>query len=133
MSKKKNDKSAVPRRETGRRQSEERAARESSAARISYIRKPFAVRSRFSIGFAAAALLMTALGIYGGVATKGQAPLTAGALGLCSMVVSLFAVWYGAIAFLERDKNYILAKIGIGMGAVLFFGWVFMIIIGFGG
>ncbi len=104
-----------------------------TVTRISYIKKPFSVRSRFSLGFAVFGLLMTGFGLYLSVSTNGQAAMNAGALGLCSMVVSALAVWYGIISFLEKDKNYLLAKIGIAAGGVLFIAWVVVIIIGFGG
>ena len=73
------------------------------------------------------------VGLAGSVRTQGQAALTAGALGLCSLLVSLTAVWYGIRSFREKDKNYILARIGTGVSVVLIVVWIIMIIVGMRG
>ncbi len=107
-----------------------REAREAAASRVSYVRKPLARRSLFSMGIVTAALLLSAGGFYGGVVTQGQAPLNFAAMGLCSMVLSAAAIWYGAISFLEREKNYVLARAGIGLGILILGMWTVTIVIG---
>lgn len=107
--------------------------KEAAASRVSYVRKPFAKRSRMSILLAAAALALGGAGIYEGVVTQGQTALRSGAFGFLSMFLSLIAVWYGIISFWEDDKNYILAKLGIVLGVLLLIGWTAVIIIGLGG
>ncbi len=67
------------------------------------------------------------------VTTQGQAELVCGALGFCSVFLSLIAVWYGGISFLEENKNYILAKLGIATGVLLLAAWTYIIIMGLGG
>lgn len=101
--------------------------------RVSYVKKPFAENSRYCIGLAAVALVFLGVGLAGAVRTQGQAALTAGALGFCSLLVSLTAVWYGIRSFREKDKNYILARIGTGIGGVLIVAWIIMIIAGMRG
>lgn len=107
--------------------------KETAASRVSYVRKPFARRSRMSVLLSAAALILGGAGIYEGVATQGHTSLTSGAFGFCSLLLSLIAVWYGIISFWEDDKNYILAKLGIAIGGLLLMGWTAVIIIGLGG
>lgn len=113
-----------------RRQKERK---ELAATRVSYVRKPFARRSRMSILLAAAALALGGGGIFQAVRTQGQAPLACGAMGLCSILLSLLAVWYGGISFLEDDKNYILAKFGIVLGILMLAGWAMIVWSGLGG
>ncbi|MCI8886456.1 MAG: calcium:proton exchanger [Hungatella sp.] len=107
--------------------------KEAAASRVSYVRKPFAIRSRMSILLALAALSLGGAGIYQGVVTQGQAALVSGALGFCSIFLSVLALWYGGISFLEDDKNYILAKLGIALSVLLLAGWTAVITIGLGG
>ncbi|MBS5065252.1 MAG: hypothetical protein KHZ58_15920 [Hungatella hathewayi] len=102
-------------------------------SRVSYVKKPFAENSLFSIGLAIVALAFLALGVAGSVRTQGQGALNVGAFGLCSLLVSLVAVWYGIRSFREKDKNYILARIGTGVGVVLILAWLVMILLGMRG
>lgn len=113
-----------------RKERNRREIKEAAASRVSYIKKPFARRSKMSIFLAAAALGLGAAGIYGGVVTQGQAALTSAALGLCSMITAVLAVWYGAISFLEEEKNYVLARVGIVVGGILLAVWIATIVIG---
>ena len=102
-------------------------------SRVSYVKKPFAENSLFSIGLAIVALAFLALGVAGSVRTQGQGALNVGAFGRCSLLVSLVAVWYGIRSFREKDKNYILARIGTGVGVVLILAWLVMILLGMRG
>lgn len=108
-------------------------AREAAASRVSYVRKPMARRSWFSIGMLAAALLFGGGGIYWAVATNGQAPLTSAAMVLCSLILGFMSFWYGLISFLEEGRNYVLARICIGISSVLILGWAVTIFIGMRG
>ena len=108
-------------------------AREAAASRVSYVRKPMARRSWFSVGMLVAALLLGGGGIYWAVATKGQAPLTSAAMVLCSLILGFMSFWYGLISFLEEGRNYVLARICIGVSSVLMLGWAVTIFIGMRG
>lgn len=116
-----------------RKEKNRREVKEAAAGRVSYVRKPFARRSKMSIILTAAALLLGGGGIYVATATQGQATLTHGAMGFCSIFLSAVAIWYGGISFLEDDKNYILAKLGIGISILMLAAWAFIIFIGLGG
>lgn len=105
-------------------------AREAAASRISYVRKPLARRSLFSAGMLAAALLLGGTGIYWAVATRGQAPLTSAAMVLCSLILGFMSFWYGLISFLEEGRNYVLARICIGVSIMLMAAWAVTIFIG---
>jgi len=118
--------------EARRRRKEQniREVKEASANRVSYVRKPLAKRSLFSAGFLAAAVLLGIWGIYGAVVTQGQAELSSAAKVLCSMVLTAVSLWYGGISFLEKEKNYILARVCIVLGGILMIAWVAMIVLG---
>ncbi len=107
-----------------------RAARETAATRVSYLRKPLARRSLFGAGLLAAALIFGGIGIYWAVATKGNAPLLSAAFVFCSFLLGLVALWYGCISFLEKGRNYLLARICIGVGGLLVLSWGITILIG---
>ncbi len=107
--------------------------KELAASRVSYVKKPFAVRSKMSMILTAAALALGGGGIYQAVTTQGQASITFGAMGFCSIFLSVIAIWYGIIAFWEDDKNYILAKLGIGVSLLMLAAWTGIIIIGLRG
>ncbi len=115
-----------------RRELNRRVVKETAATRVSYVKKPFARRSRISFILTAAALSLGGVGIYQGVATQGNASLTYGAMGLCSIFLSAIAILYGGFSFLEQDKNYILAKFGIGISVMMLIGWTVVIIVGLG-
>lgn len=119
-----------------REKRKEKNAREAKAimpARVSYVKKPFARNSLYSIGLASAGLLLLGLGVYGAVRAQGQAGLHVGALGFSSLLAGIAALWYGVGSLSEKDKNYILAKIGCGAGVALILAWFTMIIIGIWG
>ena len=42
-------------------------------------------------------------------------------------------LWYGCISFLEQEKNYILAKAGIGVSGLIVILWFVLILIGLRG
>ncbi len=115
-----------------RRELNRRTVKETAATRVSYVKKPFARRSRISFILTAAALSLGGVGIYQAVVTQGNASLTYGAMGLCSIFLSAIAILYGGFSFLEQDKNYILAKFGIGISVIMLAGWAVVIIIGLG-
>ncbi|MBS6642558.1 MAG: calcium:proton exchanger [Clostridiaceae bacterium] len=101
--------------------------------RVSYVKKPLAKRSFMSIGLAAAGLCLFAAGMYLSIKNQGQAPLNVAAMVFCSLILNLVGVWYGALSFLEKEKNYILAKVGIVVGGLEIFAWILIMIVGIGG
>ncbi len=98
--------------------------------KVSYIRKSFARRSFFSLGLAIGAVALGAFGIAGSVMAAGEGQLNTAAAVFCSLVVSMFSLAYGFFSFLEKDKKYILSKIGIGISGFLIIFWIVLIIIG---
>lgn len=61
--------------------------------------------------------------------TQGNAPLSAAALGFCSILTALASLAYGIFSFFEKEKNYLLAKISLlGAGALIFV-WMIIIVI----
>ncbi len=79
-------------------------------------------------GLAAAALLFYAAAIGLSYQTQGNAPLAAAALGFCSIIIAVSAVVYSAFAMMEKEKNYLLAKISLAAAGILLFVWVLMIV-----
>mgnify|MGYP003106432897 CR=1 FL=1 len=71
--------------------------------KVSYIKKPFAKNSFVAAGLAAAALVFYAAAIS-------------------------FSVVYGVFAMMEKEKNYLLAKISLAAAGILLLVWVLMIV-----
>lgn len=101
--------------------------------KISYIRKPLAKRSFPALALSAVGLLLFGIGIWAGIRTKGQIPLNAAAVGFSSILFSAVGLWYGAISFLEKEKNYILARVSLGVSGAVLILWFVLIIIGMRG
>lgn len=98
--------------------------------KVSYIRKPFARQSKWSLGLCAAGLLLFAGAMILAVREQGQSGMYVGALGFSSLAFSLFGLWYGVHSFWEKEKNYILARISTPLSGLLVIVWLVMIIIG---
>ncbi len=60
--------------------------------------------------------------------TQGNAPLAAAALGFCSIIIAVSSVVYGVFAMMEKEKNYLLAKISLAAAGILLLVWVLMIV-----
>ncbi len=58
----------------------------------------------------------------------GDAPLTAAALGLCSIVTVVSSIVYGIFSFFEKEKNYLLAKICLVFAGVAVCFWLVVIV-----
>ncbi|GLB32488.1 hypothetical protein LAD12857_44110 [Lacrimispora amygdalina] len=101
--------------------------------KVSYIRKPYAKKSFLSLGLALGALALGVLGISSAAITAGQAQLNVAAVCFCSMLISIFSLFYGVLSFFEKEKKYILSKIGIGISALLVIFWAVLLIIGIKG
>jgi len=101
--------------------------------RVSYIRKPFAKRSFLSLGLSVGALALGIIGIVSAVMAEGQAQLNVAAVCFCSLMISVFSLVYGVLSFFEKDKKYILSKIGMGISFSLIILWTVLIIIGIKG
>jgi hypothetical protein len=100
---------------------------------VSYIRKPFAKRSFLSLGLAVGALILGIIGIVSSVMAEGQAQLNVAAVCFCSLLISFFSLIYGVLSFFEKEKKYILSKIGMGISLGLIILWTVLIIIGIKG
>ena len=81
--------------------------------KVSYIKKPLAKASLVAAGLAAVSLLFGAAALALGYVTGGNAPL----------------VVYGIFSFLEREKNYILAKASLIAAGILVVLWLAVIFI----
>ena len=99
--------------------------------RISYIRKPMAEHSFLCIGLAAVGLILGTAGIALSVRAQGNTPLGAVSVCFSSLLFSIVSLIYGRKSFQEKEKNYILAKIGTAAGGILVILWLVMIMIGF--
>lgn len=101
--------------------------------RISYIKKPMAVNSYMCLSQASIGVLLFIIGLAIGIRTQGNIPLGGAAVCFSSLLFSVVGIRYGIVSFREKDKNYILAKIGTYINGVLAIIWLVMILIGFGG
>ena len=91
---------------------------EKGPTKISYIRKPLARRGKM-------ALIL----VHG----NGTAGLNVGAIGFSSLLFSLVSLWYGWLAFLERNRNYLMARVSLAVSGLWAVFWVCMVIIGLKG
>lgn len=101
--------------------------------KVSYIKKPFARRSFMAFGLSLGSLILAAIGVISSVMAAGQAQLNVAAVCLCSFLIALVSLAYGLLSFLEREKKYILSKIGMAVSGLLVLSWAVLMIIGFGG
>ncbi len=101
--------------------------------KVSYIRKSFAKRSFLCLGLAVGALALGIIGIISSVMAEGQAQLNVAAVCFCSMLISIVSMVYGVFSFFEKEKKYILSKIGMGISLSLIILWAVLIIIGIKG
>ena len=98
--------------------------------KISYIRKPLAEAGYYCLGAALLALLLGAAGMLISVRTRGNAPVSAISLCFCSLLLGAASLFWGVSAFREKEKNYILARIGTFCGVPVVIYWVVMLIVG---
>lgn len=106
---------------------------EKGPAKISYIRKPLAKRGKMALALALAATALGALCVWLAVRGNGSAGLYVGALGVSSLLFALVSMWYGWLAFLERNRNYLMARISLAVSGLWTLFWVCMAIIGLKG
>lgn len=99
--------------------------------KVSYVRNPFAKNSYFSLGLGVVSLTLAAAAMYLSVSTGGNGELNAGAYGFSSILMAIMGLWFGILSFREKERNYILAKIGIGISLVLIILWGVVLITGF--
>lgn len=52
-------------------------------------------------------------------------------MGVSSLVFAVVGLGYGGISLFEKEKNYLLAKIGMGITGGLIIFWICLIIVGF--
>lgn len=98
--------------------------------RVSYVRNPFAKNSYYGLGLAAVGLALGAAGMYLSVSTGGNGGLNTGALGISSLAAAIMGLWHSLRSFREKERNYILAKIGLSISLALVIIWTVIIIIG---
>ena len=53
--------------------------------------------------------------------------MLAAALALCSIVTIISSIAYGIFSFMEKEKNYILAKIGLVFAGIAMCFWLVVI------
>ena len=80
--------------------------------KVSYIRHPFAKNSYFSLGLGLVCMLLATGTMIVSVRNAGQAGLIT-----------------GFISFMEKEKNYILAKIGVGIALVVIIFWLMVLVV----
>lgn len=101
--------------------------------RISYIKKPMAENSIPCIILSVVGLILCIIGLTISIRSQGETPLGAVSVCFSSLLLSGASVLYGRKAFKEKEKNYILAKIGTVAGGIVVILWFVLIMIGFRG
>lgn len=59
---------------------------------------------------------------------QGDAPMTAAAFGLCSIVTTVSAIAYSLFSFFEKDKKYLLAKVSLVFAGISVCFWLVVIV-----
>ncbi|MDO4296066.1 MAG: calcium:proton exchanger [bacterium] len=98
--------------------------------RVSYIRKPFAVRSLFAAVCALLALLLLGVGFRQAVVTAGDIPLNYLVLCLFSFVFALVALVYAIRSFFEKEKDYLFSKISLTLAVLEVLFWILVCFMG---
>ncbi len=98
--------------------------------KISYIRKPFARRSFISLGTSALACVCCVVSLWISVRMEGNGGLNMAAWGVSSLAASGVGIFYGLTAFMEKEKNYVLARISLGISGFLALFWICLVIVG---
>lgn len=98
--------------------------------KISYIKKPFARRSFISLGASAAAVLCCGISLWLSVKMQGNGGLNMAAWGVSSLAASGVGIGYSLTSFMEKEKNYVLAKVSLGISGFLALFWISLIIVG---
>ena len=96
--------------------------------KVSYIRKPLAKYSFVSLGLIVAAYVFGTVAVALAYQSMGDAPMTAAALGLCSIVTTISSVVYGIFSFFEKEKNYILAKVCLVFAGIAVCFWLVVVV-----
>ena len=96
--------------------------------KVSYIRKPLAQYSFVSLGLIVAAYVFGVIAVALSYQSMGAAPMTAAALGLCSIVTTISSIVYGIFSFFEKEKNYILAKVCLVFAGVAVCFWLVVVV-----
>ena len=96
--------------------------------KVSYIRKPLAQYSFVSLGLIVAAYVFGVIAVALSYQSMGDAPMTAAALGLCSIVTTISSIVYGIFSFFEKEKNYILAKVCLVFAGVAVCFWLVVLV-----
>ena len=64
------------------------------------------------------------------VRLQGQGELNIAAWGVSSFLFALMALAYGGLSFLEKEKNYLLSRIGMWTAGVLVVLWICVTVVG---
>ena len=86
-----------------------------------------------AVRVAVAASIVAVIGVASSFMTARKAGLNVAAVCFCRFLIAIVSLSYGALSFLEKEKKYILSKIGMAVSGLLVIVWAVLIIIGFGG
>lgn len=103
---------------------------EEEASRVNYVRKPASDRSSMSFILSVIGVLFFLAALYLTLHSFGNPTLTVSAFAASSILFAVFAVWYGCISFLQKDRNYLFSYIGMGIGGLLLITWTITMIVG---
>lgn len=104
--------------------------KEKNRISYTYVKKKFASRSRISLPTAGVALACWGISLFFSVKKQGQGELNIAAWGVSSILFAIVSVYYGLTSFLEKEVNYRLAKISLGISGALLVFWMVLWILG---
>ncbi|MDO5418128.1 MAG: calcium:proton exchanger, partial [Lachnospiraceae bacterium] len=82
---------------------------------INYVRKPLAKGGFYALGLTGVALVLFGAVLGLAVKSQGHVPLNVGAMAFSSLLFACAGAGYGIRALFEKEKNYVLAKLAIGL------------------
>lgn len=98
--------------------------------KISYIKKLFARKSLISLPFAAVSLVCFVMSLVISVRHQGSGDVNVAAWGFSSIVFAVISLGYSVTSFMEKEMNYILSRISLGISGILLVCWICMMIVG---
>lgn len=98
--------------------------------KISYVRHPFARNSYYCLVLGIICLILAGVSMCLSVIRAGKGEPNAGAFGFSSIAAALMGLRFGMLSFREKERNYILAKIGTLICLVLLIMWIVIVMIG---
>jgi len=109
---------------------EDEKAPKDDGTKVNYLKKPVSERGKMSFILSMAGLVLFLAALFLTYRPRGNPSMTVSAIAMSSLIFSAVSVLYGVLAFLQKNRNYLFAWIGLCAGGVEFITWIVTIIVG---